>query len=504
MEPISVFEIPHFLDLICDGLTKQDITSCLCVCHLWYSIFQPYRWRQVRYTSSMRSNQDLYIAFNQNMYRFQTFHINVKDPIPHLLGSQSRLTRLQGLAVHGRSATDLDPTRENLVYRTLSGLALIQQNPELEWFRWESDHKETVERFLCDFRFLNRLATHPKLKSLKWRFRHKLELMVLQILLFCLPRQMEELEIELKGYTSTMSPPLCGFRPTGDIMDFSTLPPETLVEATLVPGRLMEECSEEEDDRIERELSTLPADHPTRQERQVLQLEAMMQLFLTHKKMLHVNLKRLLLKGHWTGLTKEVLRSAFERFENLLALSLPLEWMEVEEEEEDHDGVIDRPLFEMLALRFPLLTDIEMTSRFSSNGDGSPPLSTTPSFQGPAWSEIMEPLLVRGGLTRISIEDGSGDRTGGTILGQLTSVQSTTLEVLEIAHIPSWSTYYITPLFIDATTCDVLFSVRVLTKAIITRAFHLNFSAWSPGSAVVLNIWNWTFGTKSRLESTTH
>jgi len=59
----------------------------------------------------------------------------------------------------------------------------------------------------------------------------------------------------------------------------------------------------------------------------------------------------------------------------------------------------------------------------------------------------MEPLLVRGGLTRISIEDGSGDRTGGTILGQLTSVQSTTLEVLEIAHIPSWSTYYITPLF---------------------------------------------------------
>ncbi|KAG0295808.1 hypothetical protein BGZ96_010926 [Linnemannia gamsii] len=72
---ISIFDIPHILDLICDDLSKEQLLTCLDVSRAWRESFTPQALRYVRF-SNLRSHQTWTILRKARLIRSLTIDIS--------------------------------------------------------------------------------------------------------------------------------------------------------------------------------------------------------------------------------------------------------------------------------------------------------------------------------------------------------------------------------------------------------------------------------------------
>ncbi|KAF9583066.1 hypothetical protein BGW38_010326 [Lunasporangiospora selenospora] len=124
---ISIFDIPMIIDAIALHLSVTDISSCRLVCSAWADLFEPHRWRYVRYRGahatstsnsrsslrSGRSHDDLAqrrLAIHANQKKIWTLDIDLtEDASPFMQGlwtptkesSQPYSGRLQELICRG-------------------------------------------------------------------------------------------------------------------------------------------------------------------------------------------------------------------------------------------------------------------------------------------------------------------------------------------------------------------------------------------------------------------
>ncbi|KAF9899389.1 hypothetical protein BX616_003068 [Lobosporangium transversale] len=105
--PLSIFDLPHILEQISVGLSRQDILSCSLVCYSWSRVFGPLCWRhfeapQVDYVKVF-SNPELTEIFQNRAPTIQTLTIKYSDKMwplvhyfrqnPGVLSNNSNLTR---------------------------------------------------------------------------------------------------------------------------------------------------------------------------------------------------------------------------------------------------------------------------------------------------------------------------------------------------------------------------------------------------------------------------
>ncbi|KAK3834211.1 MAG: hypothetical protein JOS17DRAFT_738396 [Linnemannia elongata] len=71
---ISIFDIPHIIDLICDDLSKDQLLACLEVSRTWRTIFSPQALRHVRF-SNLKSRQTGTVLRSAGLIRSLTIDI---------------------------------------------------------------------------------------------------------------------------------------------------------------------------------------------------------------------------------------------------------------------------------------------------------------------------------------------------------------------------------------------------------------------------------------------
>ncbi|KAG0272695.1 hypothetical protein BGZ95_011519 [Linnemannia exigua] len=72
---ISIFDIPHILDQICDDLSKDQLLACLDVSQAWRVLFTPQALRHVRF-SNLKSHQTRTILHRASLIRSLTIDIS--------------------------------------------------------------------------------------------------------------------------------------------------------------------------------------------------------------------------------------------------------------------------------------------------------------------------------------------------------------------------------------------------------------------------------------------
>ncbi|KAI8601664.1 hypothetical protein EDD21DRAFT_353476 [Dissophora ornata] len=201
---ISIFDLPHVLEGIRDGLAPKDVASCALVCHSWSLIFGPFSWRafvlkekdyakllseqstRKLFDTRVHTIEDLTIIAHQALRPFETHFRNH----PELL--QNQLTRISLSGDCRHTSQFNDETTETV-------LQLIERNEA------QLVHVEVWVAELPD-RFVDRLTiVFPRMKALRTlslRGDKSISIRDLNVILRNYPPQVESLEIDytLTGY----------------------------------------------------------------------------------------------------------------------------------------------------------------------------------------------------------------------------------------------------------------------------------------------------------------
>ncbi|KAK3824746.1 MAG: hypothetical protein J3Q66DRAFT_325950 [Benniella sp.] len=233
-EPITVFDIPLLLDMICDRLTFKDIRNCSRCCKAWYGWFGPYRFQFIRLRHRNNSPEGVAFLVENSQYirtldikktNFDTFvhpkcchlrKLRIGIPSEYKTWTEDdsddpdKAQTIQSYIeqrvnyLHGnRSEADKERGRVHLQNTLAKGLydasglvQLLDGNPGLRKlylsYQWKNDHRgrrtDSIARPL-----LEAVQRHTFLKRIKLDMNFTC--FVLAKILNHLPRQLEELEV---------------------------------------------------------------------------------------------------------------------------------------------------------------------------------------------------------------------------------------------------------------------------------------------------------------------
>ena len=231
-EPITVFDIPLLLDMICSRLTSRDIRNCSRCCKAWYGWFGPYRFQFVRLRHRNSLEGVAFLVQNSQYIRtldikkthFDTFvhpkccHLRKlrlgipseykswteddSDDPDKEQASQSYIQQRVNFSHGNRSEADKERGRVQLQNTLAKGLydasgmvQLIDGNPGLRKlylsYQWKNDHGRRTDSIARPL--LEAVQRHTFLKRIKLDMNFTC--FVLAKILNHLPRQLEELEV---------------------------------------------------------------------------------------------------------------------------------------------------------------------------------------------------------------------------------------------------------------------------------------------------------------------
>ncbi|KAG0291233.1 hypothetical protein BGZ97_005955, partial [Linnemannia gamsii] len=179
--PISIFDIPLILDLICNNLTKDDLLPCLQVSRGWFGLFQPQAIRLVEFVN-LKKYQTW--AILDSAARIRALTIDIADAGWFLDNPTSPCTNLKELY-----CVDYDyqpkgayqPVKTpSIVDQTKNALLLVETNPKLRTlsvqhnvWNYRVDHfTESIFKSLASHKSLARI--HISLLSITLTFRYTL------------------------------------------------------------------------------------------------------------------------------------------------------------------------------------------------------------------------------------------------------------------------------------------------------------------------------------------
>ncbi|KAK3834233.1 MAG: hypothetical protein JOS17DRAFT_773140 [Linnemannia elongata] len=200
---ISIFDIPHILDLICEDLSKNQILACLEVSRTWRAIFLPQALRFVRF-SNLKRHQTWTILHSAGLIRSLT--IDIADAgwfLDNAIGS-SYYAHLRDLHCvdfnyhHKPKPMGHYYTRPPIVDQSQNALRLIEFCPNLRSLtvdhlsrQYRTDHfTEDVFKSIYTHTSLATIKIH--LERVPWEF--------LTVLNKSLPASIKDFELSVKGW----------------------------------------------------------------------------------------------------------------------------------------------------------------------------------------------------------------------------------------------------------------------------------------------------------------
>ncbi|KAF9345560.1 hypothetical protein BGX34_004648 [Mortierella sp. NVP85] len=231
-EPITVFDIPLLLDMICSRLNPRDIRNCARCCKAWYRWFGPYRFQFVRIRHRNSPESIAFLVENSQYIReldikithFDTFvhpkcchlkklRLGIPSEYKDWTGEdsddpdrdqarQSYIEQRVNYLYRYRSEADKDRERVQLQNSLAKGLydasglvQLLDGNPGLRKlylsYQWKNDHGRRTDSIARPL--LEAVQRHTFLKRIKLDMNFTC--FVLAKILNHLPRQLEELEV---------------------------------------------------------------------------------------------------------------------------------------------------------------------------------------------------------------------------------------------------------------------------------------------------------------------
>ncbi|KAF9132687.1 hypothetical protein BGW39_011550 [Mortierella sp. 14UC] len=197
---ISIFDIPHILDLICDDLSKDQLLACLDVSRTWRVLFTPHALRYVCF-SNLKSHQTWTILNRASLIRSLTIDISdagwfLNNPTV-VVPSLNNLRELHCVDFNyrpkPRAAGPYFFTRPSIVDQSENALLLIASSPKL--------HTLTIDNISRQYRtdhfteaVLKSIYTHSSLTNIKIRLSsapHEFSL----ILFNSLPEGLQDFEL---------------------------------------------------------------------------------------------------------------------------------------------------------------------------------------------------------------------------------------------------------------------------------------------------------------------
>lgn len=201
---LSVFDIPHIVDALCDHLDSKDIWHCYRVSRSWNTLFGPHRYKNVRF-ADLDASQTWHIL--DNAHRIRNLTVDLADAGYLIDAACTRLRELScvdmGYMTWPVKEEEEDewfweytPTFINLE-PTANALSLISRNPGLEQLKINHiGYGAHVDPFTKQT--LTTLLHHPALKRIYINLH--LYLKTVMALLAHLPRTLQDLELDLEMY----------------------------------------------------------------------------------------------------------------------------------------------------------------------------------------------------------------------------------------------------------------------------------------------------------------
>ncbi|KAF9343734.1 hypothetical protein BGX34_006430, partial [Mortierella sp. NVP85] len=206
-KPVSVFDIPLLLDMICGMLDSRDIGNCARCSKEWYSFFGPYRFQ---YVYIIKSNTSRHTFLLNNSHHIQGLEINLGQ-FGTFVGANCN--RLQNLTLgfiyeedEESDRDDDDPDEMELdevkINKPACAAKLIQGSPSLRALHLSRGMHERSHIYGDNAYHLARPLDKPILKvisSLRFLTKLKLTLWITcrmyGTLLNHLPQQLQELDV---------------------------------------------------------------------------------------------------------------------------------------------------------------------------------------------------------------------------------------------------------------------------------------------------------------------
>ncbi|KAG0304911.1 hypothetical protein BGZ97_001306, partial [Linnemannia gamsii] len=202
---ISIFDIPHILDLICDDLSKDQLLTCLEVSRAWRVNFTPQALRYVRF-SNLKSHQTWTILRKASLIRSLT--IDIADAGWFLSNPDAatcvNLRELRCVDFNYQPKPRSSPyiyAQPSIVNQSNNALRLIESCPKLETLlvdnlssQYRTGHfTEAVLKSIYNHPSLTKIKIH--LDSAPREFR--------TVLIKSLPTGLKDFELSVKGYLPT-------------------------------------------------------------------------------------------------------------------------------------------------------------------------------------------------------------------------------------------------------------------------------------------------------------